>query len=206
MTSVSAQAVMRRTSILLQDAEGVRWQNDELLDWLSDGQREYVRLRPDAYVRTLDFTLAAGASQQLPPDGADLIELRCNKNGSAIREVARRALDAQVRDWASPSRAKPVVVHFCYSKTNPKVFHVYPPSPGGNVVELAYHAIPVNLSINDNLVIDDTAVPALIDYLMFRALSKDAEYATNSQAAVTHYQAFVAAATGKAPASPSPDA
>lgn len=199
MPSITAAAVLKRASILLQDAEFIRWQEDELLDWLNEGQREYVRLRPDAYVRTVEFTLKAGAHQDLPGDGADLIELPRNKNGSAIRIVARRSLDTQIRDWSVASRAKPIVAHYCYDIANPKVFQVYPPSPGGNVVEMVYHAIPGNLALSGVLLVDDNAAPALISYLMFRALSKDAEFAADSQAAAGHLNAFIAAATGKTP-------
>lgn len=202
--SINATALLRRASILLQDSGFDRWQEDELLDWASDGQREYVRLQPDAYVRNVDFTLKAGAQQQLPADAAALVEVIRNKSGNPVREVARRALDSQIRDWTSPGRAKPVVVHYCYSKANPKVFQVYPPSPGGNVVEMAYHAIPADLTPAATLVVDDSAVPALLDYLMFRALSKDDEFAADSTGAAMHYKAFVAAATGKP--TPPPDA
>lgn len=206
MPSLTAEAVLTRASILLQDAEFIRWQTDEMLAWLNDGQREYVRLRPDAYVRNIDFSLTAGAQQQMPDDAADLIELPRNKNGAVIREVSRRALDTQFRDWMSANRAKPTVAHYCYSPTNPKVFQIYPPSPGGNVVEMAYHAIPADMPLTGALVVDDNAVPALIDYLMFRALSKDAEFASETQSATAHLQAFMAAATGRQPAPPVPDA
>jgi len=206
MPSVTGKALLRRASILLQDSAMDRWQEDELLDWASDGQREYVRLRPDACVRNIDFGLAVGAQQQLPADAVSLIEIVRNKNGNPVRQMARRALDSQIRDWTSPSRAKPVVAHYCYTATNPKVFQVYPPSPGGNVVELAYHAIPPDVALTGLLAVDDSAVPALLDYLMFRALSKDAEFAAENPGAAMHYQAFVAAATGKPPRPATPDA
>lgn len=206
MPNVTGQALLRRASILLQDSAFDRWQEDELLDWANDGQREYVRLRPSAYVRNIDFSLATGAQQQLPADAVSLIEIVRNKDGNPVREMSRRSLDTQIRDWTSASRAKPVVAHYCYTNTNPKVFQVYPPSPGGNVVELAYHAIPADVTLTGTLVVDDSAVPALIDYVMFRALSKDAEFAANSTGAAMHYQAFIAAATGKPPHPATPDA
>ena len=194
---ITASDLLLRASILLQDTTLTRWQTPELLDWLSDGQREYVRIKPDAYVRNVDFSLAAGATQARPADAVRLVDVPRNSGGTAIRVISRRLLDTQVRDWTSPARVNPVVVHYCWDPANPKFFDVYPPSPGGNVVELVYQAVPQALALNDTLVIEDSAGSALIDYMLFRALSKDTEFASNDPRATMHYNAFVSAATGR---------
>lgn len=200
MPGMTAQDQIKAASVLLLDFANVHWTAQELLGYLSEGQREYARIKPSAYVKQIDFTLQAGATQKMPPDAAALLDIPRNKSGIRIRQIARRSLDSQVRDWASQSRAKAVVAHFCYDVAKPKSFDVYPPSPGGNVVEMEYYAIPPALTQTaDPLVVDESAGPALLDYMLYRAFTKDAEYAANAPRAAVHLQAFYAAASGKAP-------
>ncbi len=40
--------VVTRARLILKDANGVRWDDDEMLLWIIDGQREIVRKRPDS--------------------------------------------------------------------------------------------------------------------------------------------------------------
>jgi hypothetical protein len=47
------------------------------------------------------------------------------------------------------------------------------------------------------LAIPDIFANAVTDYTLFRAYTKDAEYAGNSQRASTHYNLFINSVTGK---------
>jgi len=65
-----------------------------------------------------------------------------------------------------------------------------------------YAKAPVNISragtapnetplvLGTTINIDDIYANALVDYMLYRAYSKDAEYAGNAQRAVAHYTAF----------------
>ncbi|WP_025915801.1 DUF6682 family protein [Herminiimonas sp. CN] len=197
MATLPASSIINRVSILLQDAANVRWPRLELLDWLNDGQREVALYKPNACVRNIDVTLAAGTKQAIPADGNSLVDIPRNTNGMAIRLVARGTLDVQVPDWHLPSKASAKVAHYCYSEHDPKNFYVYPPSPGGNSVEIVYNANPADAALGGAISIDDIYASALVDYVMYRAYSKDTEYAANGQTASNHYQAFIAAIRGK---------
>ncbi|MGN6657484.1 MAG: phage adaptor protein, partial [Achromobacter mucicolens] len=58
--------VLDRARTVLQDADAVYWESDELPMWLTDGRLEAYRLRPDIYEASEDFTCAEGARQKLP--------------------------------------------------------------------------------------------------------------------------------------------
>lgn len=204
MSLTLASAVIARAAGLLQDTTFTRWPELKQLEWLIDGQREAAMLNPLLYLRTVDHTLNKGTKQTLPADGRELVDVARNVSGEAITQVARRSLDSQVPDWHSLTRAHKKVLHFCYSATDPKNFLVYPPSPGGNAVELTYAAIPPAIGLTAPISLDDSYVGALVDYLMYRAYEKDTEHAPNAAAAGLHRASFIALVkgTGAAPAAP----
>ena len=55
-----------------------------------------------------------------------------------------------------------------------------------------------NLAPSATAAVPDNYSNALIDYCLFRAFMKDAEFAGNAQRAATHYQLFTVSVTGKA--------
>lgn len=195
-----ASSVISTASTLLQDTTNVRWPQSELLSYLNDGQREIALYKPNASVATTNKVLSAGSKQTLPSDGLVLIDVVRNMGngsqpGNAIRVVAREVLDAQVPDWHTATGTS--VKHYVYSSMDPKTFYVYPAASGYSI-EIIYGQIPAAVgSVNANILVDDIWTSALVNYICYRAYSKDAEYAANAAAAQSYYQAFIAQMTGK---------
>jgi hypothetical protein len=196
MGTVTARSVLRRVGVLLHDTSFVHWTESELLDYLCDGQREAVIHKPSAFVRQVEFVCAAGTLQTLPVDANTLVDIPCNTNGPAISVTARTALDSLAPDWHQ-HKADPQVLHFCYNPQDPKHFYVYPRSPGGNRIQLSYNAVPPDIGIDAPLTLDDLYVGALVDYVIYRAYSKDSEHAAHGDAAQRHYGAFLTSLVGK---------
>ena len=81
---------------------------------------------------------------------------------------------------------------FFYDSRNPKEFEVYPPQAGGETIEIVYNAQPGDATITGNIIIDDMYADALIDYIVYRGLSKDTEdSAAEINRAQRFYQAFL---------------
>lgn len=205
MGTVLASSVIERAQTILQDTTGVRWPADsELLGWLNDGQREIVLLKPNAYVKHSAHRLVAGAKQALPDDGVQMIDVVCNLGiagsmpGRAVRIVERSVLDAQVPNWYASAPAAEVK-HYCYSPLDPKTFYVYPPQPVVNqgFVELVYGANPADATLTGAITLDDIYQNVLVDYVLYRAFSKESEAGDNQRASL-HRGAFEAALNGKA--------
>lgn len=198
--ATTAASVISTTSTLLQDTTNVRWPTAELLNYLNDGQREIALYKPNASVTTTNKVLGAGSKQSLPSDGLVLIDVVRNMGngaqpGNAIRVVAREVLDAQVPDWHTATGA--AVKHYVYSSMDPKTFYVYP-AASGSAIEITYGQTPATVAaVGNNITVDDIWTPALVNYICYRAYSKDAEYAANAAAAQSYYQAFIAQMTGK---------
>lgn len=205
MSTITAQSVVDKVQVILQDTTGVRWPDSELLDWLNDGQREIVLYKPNAFIKNLAVRMAAGTKQSLPADGVQLIDVVRNMGtngttpGRAVRITMREVLDSQIPDWHSETPSS-VVKHYVYSLLDPKNFYVYPPQPaaGQGHLEIVYGASPTDTTLVGTITLDDIYQNVLVDYILYRAYSKDTEYAADQNRAAAHQNAYIAALTGKA--------
>lgn len=208
--AVSVQSVIDRVQTTLQDTTGVRWPVvNELVLWINDAQREIALLKPDASARNTTITLTTGTKQEIPSDGNRL--LRAVRNMSAassgvgkrsVRLVQREVLDAQTPDWHDPTVTgdaahTSIVKHYVYDEQNPRNFYVYPGIEGDAYLEIIYSANPSTVAQGDNLDIPDIYANAVMNYVLYMAYMKDADYAGNNQRAASHFQIFTTSITGK---------
>lgn len=208
--SVTVQSVIDRVQSVLQDTTGVRWPVvGELVLWVNDAQREVALLKPDASAVNTTVTLATGTKQEIPSEGNRLLKVVRNmsaaSNGTgarAIRLVDLAVLDSQSPSWHDPSVTGDaahtnVVKHYAYEESNPRNFYVYPGVSGNAYAELIYSANPATVALADNLSIPDIFANAIMNYVLYMAYMKDAEFAGNQQRASSHFQLFTASVTGK---------
>lgn len=211
--TVTAKSVIRRATDLLQDQTSVRWPVSELVRWLNDAQRNILKVRPDAMNTTVTMTLAAGTRQDLDnasliPAPAKLIDITRNMAATstkgAVRLVPRLILDAQVPGWHNLTGSVNVV-HYMFDARDPKTFYVYPPATALAQLEVMYAAFPTDIvepadgtiwsDVAGNLSLPDIFADDVLNLVMFRAYSKDSEYAGNIQRA-SNYLAMVSASLG----------
>jgi hypothetical protein len=197
MATVTVDSLVAKAQVILQDVTKVRWPELELISWLNDGQREVVLIRPQASVSNTTVALDSGKTKQtIPNDGVMLIDVVRNMGsagqtpGNAIRICSREVLDAQYPDWHSKTNELGYVQHYMYDPRDPKSFWVYPLAPTPWHVQLVYSASPATVVAGGSIAVDDIYSNALVDYMLYRAYSKDAEYAGNAQRAMGHYSAF----------------
>ena len=100
------------------------------------------------------------------------------------------------------------IQHFMYDARVPKQFLVYPPALDTAQLEVVYtepalaHALAeadLNPANNNTTVIslDDTYAAPIVDWVLYRAFSKDAEHGNNVTRAAAHYAAFTNALGAK---------
>ena len=197
MATLTVSNLISRAAMVAQDPTHVRWTQNEWLDWLNDAQREVVLLKPNASVKNISHMLATGKTKQsLPADGIMLIDVTRNmgasgtQDGDAIRITSREVLDAQRPGWHSEANTFGKVVHYCFDPRDPKTFYVYPKAPStSHYVEVIYASNPINCLIGGTIQVDDIYANSLLNLMLYRAYSKDAEYAQNAQLAAAYYQA-----------------
>ena len=173
----------------------------ELVRYLNDGQREVALYRPDSMGTTATVTCVAGTKQALPTNGAKLIDVVRNATGTkkAVRLTNREILDAQTPGWHNlPGSVD--VLHYMYDPRDPRVFYVYPPATTSAHLDIVYAAYPLDVTepadgslytaVAGNIGVPDIYTNALQDYILYRAYTKDSEYAGNAARAQAHYAAF----------------
>jgi hypothetical protein len=203
MGTVTAKTIIDKASIQLIDLTNIRWTRAELLSWLNDGMRQIVTIQPSASSTTVSKLLVAGTRQTLPADGWLLLSVYRNMgtNGStpgrAIRIISREILDSFNPDWNTDA-AKAEVRNYIYTDQDQTAFYIYPPNTGTQYIELNYSAQITDLTAETQPIpIFDIFQSSLVDYILYRACSKDAEYAPGLQLAQGYLATFVAAIQGK---------
>ena len=190
--SVLVSTVLNRVATVLNDLGKVRWTQAELLDWLNEGQQALVKIpaKADAKVTTAEMTLAAGSRQSLPADGVALVAVQENVGGAAVTLCDKTTLDAFSPAWRTRPTASSAI-HFM-SGEKPEAFYVYPAqSTTPARVVLTYLAKPKTVTATDAIDVRDLYADSLVNYVLYRALSKDAEVG-HAERAAAYYQAFLA--------------
>lgn len=192
--AIPVQEVFDQVRIQLKDPKGVRWPDFELLLYLNSGVKTLINLRPDVCAVTSMVTPAAGTRQTLPEGAVTLIDIVSNTVGDkeSIDKVDMDVLSASLREWKNATKSK-IAVNYMYDQRDPYVYHLYPPSTGvGAGVEMIHSVYPADVSAKGDS-IEKLSIQwkgALINYVLGRALSKDAEYGGNAQSASAYMSAF----------------
>ncbi|MFG1462114.1 DUF6682 family protein [Xanthobacter sp. DSM 24535] len=209
--SFTASDIFKRVRILLQDEASDRWPLPELLLWLNDGAREIALLKPTATATTVVLPLAQGTYQVLP-DGY-LSIMRAVRNitsgdaparvgGRPVKPVDHELLDAQAPGWHDPTIIPQAVAvkHVVFDQVNPTVFYVYPGNTGAGRMEVVLSRMPEIIEepvtaddideYSTSVDLPDIYANALVDYVMYRAFTKDMAAGGNAARATMHYQQF----------------
>jgi hypothetical protein len=190
-----ASEIIDRARVVLNDADGVRWLDAEFFKWINDAQRVIALVRPDSVVSNTALTLVAGSKQSLPTDGLRLLDVVRNisangAGGRAVRHVDRDVLDTQNPFWHEETQVA-IVKNYIYDNRDPKNFYVYPPCLAGSKLEVIYSKNPTDVTaLGSSIAVADIYADPLLNYVLYRAYSKDAEFAQNAQLSGAYLGAF----------------
>ena len=189
--------IFTRLRDLLHDSRvPYRWSDAELLRWLSDAQRESVKLVPESNPVVQPILLVANAYRQaLPAGGLRLLDITRNLGangttpGPVIRLIGRAVLDAQDPTWPSTTGAP--IEHYLYDFKTPRQFMVYPAPQSALYVEAVYSQSPAELTATtQTFALDDTYQSSAENYTMYRAYAKDMDSPTSATKAKSYYELF----------------
>ena len=179
------------------DATSPRQSDTELLGYVNDGVKAACVLRPDLFSTTGDITCTVGKCEQAVAfaDAVALLEVLCIHDGAALVPFDIAAMDAFNPNWRTDTAA--AATQWSKHQSDPLRFFVYPKAPAtAQILDVRYVAVPTEYTI-DQAITDLPAVyqPALVDFVVYRAESKDNEHVL-SQRATNHQAAFVAQIKG----------
>lgn len=192
----TAKSVIDKAAILLTDVGNKRWTRSELLGWLNDARRQLVLLKPATNNAVVAHKLVPGSRQSIPADGYMLLGITHNLGadgltpGAAIRIISREVLDSYMPTWHSATK-EDTVQNYVFSMQDQTAFYVYPPSTGNNFINLNYSRYPTALTAEtQDLAVHEILEGAVLDYIMYRATGKDAEYASMQALSQRYYESF----------------
>lgn len=199
--AVTVGDVLRRARTILQERtkDGTRWTNKELLDWLNEAYGVVIGIRPGANTVTAEVACVAGTRQSIPADCERLLEVLHNTapqaKGLIVTPMLRAELNAMRPRWHGEA-ASQAIEHYVFEENEPRVFYVYPPAAAGAKVLVSCSAVPAphaqvhaTPDSTEAIRLPDTYGPILLDLVLARAFTKDAEGGINQARATSHLQA-----------------
>lgn len=178
---------------------GTRITAADWMDFIDEGIKQLILVRPDANVEVESVQTVAGAKQELPDDSQVLIDVLYNMGtdgatrGTPITFVDRKTFDMLDTDWQTETPSDTIIHHYTYDKRMPRIFFIYPRAVAGSLpyIEIATSKIPTALStINSTLEIDSLFINAIKDWALYLAYSLDTDSKVNTELAQWYYNAF----------------
>lgn len=210
--TMQVKDVMRRARITLNDAGSVRWTLPEMLIYINDGVKEIAFAKPNAVSKTVEINLSQGTYQT--HDYLALIRVTRNLTagaeaaggrvgGRVITPVERDVLDASMPGWQDPALYPnaPQADHIAQDMADPQAFYVIPGNDGTGLIEAIVAELPAEIAepaagqtnietYDDVIQLHNVWGPVLLNYVLFRAFSKDATEPGNAQRAASYYSMF----------------
>lgn len=190
--TIAASVLINQAKTITLDSGATRWSDAEWLDWLNAGQREIVSIAPEAGRTVGNLTTVAGTKQTLPAAATFLHRLIRNMGaggatpGEAPRPTTLELMDRQFPTWHADTSGA-AVKNYMYDPLTPLTYYVWPPMTGATQVEAEYTALPSDLTLSSqNIGVPDRFANALLDYMLYRAFSKDIELPGMADRAALH--------------------
>ncbi len=210
--AVLASSIINDAAKLLHDPDFVHWPREELLGWCSAAEREIVSIKPDAYVEERSYRLEAGTYQSIPEDAVGVVRLKQNMGpdgqtpGTYIRLADRdQFIDQNPDAYQEPANAE--VEYYFFDKNDPRHFEVFPEQPetDWNWIKGTFPVVPPVLEKSDTsgaeydvaIHVGDIYEQPMLNYVMFRAYSKDSDASLENARAAANYFSLFATSLGK---------
>jgi hypothetical protein len=190
---IPVQDIINRVLDLLLDYDRgndeARWTDAELIRWINDSRLAIITRKPSACAKIATIPLVQGTQQSIPADGVQFLDGICNMGtsgtapGRTLRRTDRQNIDDDDLYWhkATP---KAEISQFTFDDRTPKDFFVWPPAVTGTQIKISYAAIPTAVTaLTDSLDLGLEYMDAVVNYIAYRAKSKDSQYANAGEAA-----------------------
>lgn len=203
MTTTNQAFIESVFKALMEDkaTAGTRWLVSEIVTYLNDGLLKIAVARPDSVTTTASaHTLSAGSKQTLPTGGFKLFEVLAATAGGAVTLIDQKLLNVCVPGWRAMTGVADIV-HFMFDPREPASWECYPPAAAsGATVRVRYAAYPTPVTVPSdaaipsgvagNVPLPDLFINPLREFVLFRAKTKDADFAPGVAAAAQQHLAI----------------
>lgn len=196
---MTPQDIITRARDVTNDtvSSAYRQSDTELLRYFNDGVREISLLQPNIFQVIGDYVCTPSQSEQAISftSAQAIVKVLCVHGSTALTEFSMDAMSAFNPGWRADTVGS--AKQWCRAQGDLLRFFVYPPAPAATqTLDILYVVSPTDLAIGATITaIPDSLTPALVDYVVFRAESKDDEHGSSGRA-VAAYQRFVSVVKG----------
>jgi len=190
-------ALASKVSEILTDTTNVTWTLPNVQEWLAESERQIILLRPDANAVSEELEPADSVSKQtIPSDSFRLLDIPHNvvsgSPGRAITIIQRSFLDDLDPNWHQAT-VSDTIEHFVYNDLVPEVFYLYPRPSSEARIEIQSSKIPAppDFGADPDVTIKDAFEGAMIQYAVWRCLSRADDQSPDAQSAELSYQKFI---------------
>lgn len=197
-------ALLDRVNFILvnETSTGKVYADSVVLGFLAEAEVVIVGQVSGANPVTVSAASVAGTRQQIPADGVRLLSVD-TVGGRGVRLVDRGAKDDVDPYWRNAA-AGSSAVEYILDDRMPKAFDVSPPVTAGVPIVLSYDKLPPEYDFEANpdpdVTIGRVFEAAMVDFAVYRCLSRADENTPEFGKAGAHYQAFIQKTGGKAQA------
>jgi hypothetical protein len=190
---MTPRSIIALARSIYNDADSVYYRipDDDLLLYVNDALKEASNVAPQLFQTSGDLICTAGQTEQALTfnEAQSIVDVIRIKDGKAVLPMNMQLMSAFNPNWASDEAGE--AQNWTRFNGDPLRFYIYPKAPAEmQVLEVLYIRNPLVYAIDDTIAeIPESVAPALADYVIYRAESRDDEH-SNSGRAVSHYQAF----------------
>jgi len=202
MSTLFVSDIFNKAKLITGDPVFAQNSRETMLIWINEGELQYVKRKPDAYVKTADQVMVAGTKQALASDGLQFMEPICNMGtdgstpGNVVYMIGKREKDRSTPGWHGAT-ADAAIDAVMFNERNPKIFYVTPPQPSSNpgYLRYEYSAKPPTITVTDDnydvvFNLGDECEADLVNYLLFRIYSIDDGQAVDAVQRAQMYHAL----------------
>ncbi|HDM8192334.1 TPA: hypothetical protein P0E30_003767 [Vibrio harveyi] len=189
MANTPISNLINNAARLVVDKNMIRWDKAFWVDAFNAALVAVLDVRPDALTKDLDFTCIAGPKQTLPDEANRIIDIVGNKNGPALTgSLDLKMMNDYRPEWRTQTAAD-TITGWMVDERNLETFYTYPPATTNAILEIVISKVPDKVTVADY----DGNTPceikpmydnAIIEFLIYRAFSEDAEFTANDARAV----------------------
>lgn len=186
------ELIVNDVSTLLQDVNKQRWSDADMMRWLGESEQIIASIKPASVAAKVSIALLAGVDQDLPADGLMILRFRRNTVSGAVVQLVDE--DTQNRidtNWPGATETLDAATVIYDTEVDPLTFMVAPPNNGSGSLDVVYAKIPAPVTATTQPIsVNDSFVPLIKDYVMYRALLQETE-GQNLNRSALHLQTFL---------------
>lgn len=192
-------ALVSKVTFILADDVGAVYSADTIRGWLVEAEAVIVSLATSANPVTATINAVAGTRQSIPETGVRLLAVN-TVGGRAVRMVERGAKDDADPYWRNEP-AGSIASEYILDVRMPREFDVSPPVQAGTPIVLSYDDTPEEYDFatdaDPDITIQSIYAAAMVDYAVYRCLSRADVNTPEWTKAGQHYKTFMDKIGGK---------